>query len=81
MAPAPSSHRWPGEALTRVPYWVYQDEETYREELRRIFEGPVWILSSGRGLETKRRKFCDAKRRWLFVKGDRFRPTRWRCLY
>lgn len=32
---------WP-ETLTRVPYWVYQDEANYREELRRIFEGPVW---------------------------------------
>ena len=32
---------WPG-SLARVPYWVYQDEENYRAELRRIFEGPVW---------------------------------------
>ncbi|HLS84791.1 MAG TPA: aromatic ring-hydroxylating dioxygenase subunit alpha [Burkholderiales bacterium] len=32
---------WPA-SLTRVPYWVYQDEANYREELRRIFEGPVW---------------------------------------
>jgi anthranilate 1,2-dioxygenase large subunit/terephthalate 1,2-dioxygenase oxygenase component alpha subunit len=33
---------WPGDTLTRVPYWVYQDEGNYRAELRRIFEGPVW---------------------------------------
>src|SRR6266446_5677212 len=33
---------WPGAALTRVPYWVYQDEATYHAELRRIFEGPTW---------------------------------------
>jgi phenylpropionate dioxygenase-like ring-hydroxylating dioxygenase large terminal subunit len=33
---------WPGTELTRVPYWVYQDEATYRAELRRIFEGPTW---------------------------------------
>ncbi len=33
---------WPGEGLARVPYWVYQDEANYRDELRRIFEGPVW---------------------------------------
>ena len=33
---------WPGASLARVPYWVYQDEENYRAELRRIFEGPVW---------------------------------------
>ena len=28
--------------LTRVPYWVYQDEDNYRSEQRRIFEGPAW---------------------------------------
>jgi len=33
---------WPGAGLTRVPYWVYQDDATYRAELRRIFEGPTW---------------------------------------
>ena len=33
---------WPEVTLARVPYWVYQDEGTYRAELRRIFEGPVW---------------------------------------
>src|SRR5262249_22375279 len=32
----------PSSALTRVPYWVYQDEANYRAELRRIFEGPAW---------------------------------------
>jgi anthranilate 1,2-dioxygenase large subunit/terephthalate 1,2-dioxygenase oxygenase component alpha subunit len=39
----PDSERaWPGPALTRVPYWLYQDDANYRDELRRIFEGPVW---------------------------------------
>ena len=33
---------WPAEGATRVPYWVYQDEEVYREEQRRIFRGPTW---------------------------------------
>ena len=37
-----SRHEWPGASLARVPYWVYQDEDNYRAELRRIFEGPVW---------------------------------------
>ena len=40
-APGPR-HEWPGASLARVPYWVYQDEDNYRAELRRIFEGPVW---------------------------------------
>jgi phenylpropionate dioxygenase-like ring-hydroxylating dioxygenase large terminal subunit len=33
---------WPSEGATRVPYWVYQDEDLYREEQRRIFHGPAW---------------------------------------
>jgi anthranilate 1,2-dioxygenase large subunit/terephthalate 1,2-dioxygenase oxygenase component alpha subunit len=33
---------WPSEGVTRVPYWVYQDEEVYREEQERIFRGPTW---------------------------------------
>jgi len=33
---------WPAEGATRVPYWVYQDEDIYREEQRRIFLGPAW---------------------------------------
>jgi phenylpropionate dioxygenase-like ring-hydroxylating dioxygenase large terminal subunit len=33
---------WPAEGVTRVPYWVYQDEEIYREEQERIFRGPTW---------------------------------------
>jgi phenylpropionate dioxygenase-like ring-hydroxylating dioxygenase large terminal subunit len=35
-------HEWPAEGATRVPYWVYQDEDIYREEQRRIFHGPTW---------------------------------------
>lgn len=32
---------WP-DTLTRVPYWVYQDAQTFANEQQRIFEGPVW---------------------------------------
>ncbi len=35
-------HEWPGASLARVPYWLYQDEDNSRRELRRIFEGPTW---------------------------------------
>jgi len=42
MTVSASPRAWPVESLARVPYWVYQDEDTYRAELRRIFEGPVW---------------------------------------
>jgi phenylpropionate dioxygenase-like ring-hydroxylating dioxygenase large terminal subunit len=33
---------WPAEGATRVPYWVYQDPDVYREELERIWLGPTW---------------------------------------
>ncbi len=35
-------HRWPPEALGRVPYWVYRDPEVYALEQTRIFSGPYW---------------------------------------
>src|ERR1700721_4003846 len=33
---------WPAEGLTRVPYRVFQTEESYRAEQQRIFHGPAW---------------------------------------
>ena len=33
---------WPAEGVTRVPYWVYQDQDIYEEEQARIFRGPTW---------------------------------------
>ena len=32
---------WPA-GLTRVPYWVYRDADTARDEQTRLFEGPAW---------------------------------------
>ena len=34
---------WPAEGLTRVPYRVFQTEESYRTEQQRIFHGPCWL--------------------------------------
>jgi phenylpropionate dioxygenase-like ring-hydroxylating dioxygenase large terminal subunit len=42
MSMLDAKRTWPGDTLTRVPYWVYEDDANYRDELRRIFEGPVW---------------------------------------
>jgi anthranilate 1,2-dioxygenase large subunit/terephthalate 1,2-dioxygenase oxygenase component alpha subunit len=42
MSMLDTKRAWPGDTLTRVPYWVYEDETNYRDELRRIFEGPTW---------------------------------------
>ena len=39
---AVGSRAWPEAGLTRVPYWVYQDEAWLGEEQRRLFEGPAW---------------------------------------
>jgi anthranilate 1,2-dioxygenase large subunit len=33
---------WPGDGMTRVPYWVFQDRNIYAAEQRRIFQGPSW---------------------------------------
>ena len=33
---------WPAEGATRVPYWVYQDEDLYRQEQHRIWQGATW---------------------------------------
>jgi len=36
------SRTWPAEGVTRVPYWVYQDEDIYRLEQERIWRGDTW---------------------------------------
>ncbi|MEA2820116.1 MAG: anthranilate 1,2-dioxygenase large subunit [Bradyrhizobium sp.] len=33
---------WPGDGLTRVPYWIFQDRDIYAVEQKRIFQGPTW---------------------------------------
>jgi anthranilate 1,2-dioxygenase large subunit/terephthalate 1,2-dioxygenase oxygenase component alpha subunit len=36
------SRVWPLEGVTRIPYWIYQDENIYRREQERIFRGATW---------------------------------------
>jgi anthranilate 1,2-dioxygenase large subunit len=33
---------WPTDGLTRIPYWVFQREDIYAQEQRRLFQGPYW---------------------------------------
>ncbi len=33
---------WPGDDLTRIPDWVYTDQEVYEREVERIFHGRTW---------------------------------------
>ena len=37
-----SVRQWPGEGLTRVPYWIYSDPDLYTQEQERIFRGNTW---------------------------------------
>jgi anthranilate 1,2-dioxygenase large subunit/terephthalate 1,2-dioxygenase oxygenase component alpha subunit len=37
-----SVRQWPGEGLTRVPYWIYSDQDLYAQEQERIFQGNTW---------------------------------------
>ena len=41
MSLDPPVRVWPL-GLTRVPYWVYRDQEVARDEQARLFEGPAW---------------------------------------
>jgi len=34
--------QWPADALTRIPYWVYQSPDIYALEQQRVYEGPLW---------------------------------------
>jgi len=49
---------WPSEGLTRVPYWIYQDENVYAREQERIYRGATWNFL---GLEAELRDVGDFK--------------------
>jgi anthranilate 1,2-dioxygenase large subunit len=49
---------WRTTDYTRVPYWLFTDEEVYRIEQERIFKGPVWNFV---GLEAELPKPGDFK--------------------
>jgi anthranilate 1,2-dioxygenase large subunit len=39
-----SSNIWPTSDYSRVPYFLYHDQEVYEAERDRIFRGPVWLF-------------------------------------
>jgi anthranilate 1,2-dioxygenase large subunit len=41
LPPLPELPAWP-DGLTRVPYWVFQRDDVYAAEQRRLFRGPHW---------------------------------------
>jgi phenylpropionate dioxygenase-like ring-hydroxylating dioxygenase large terminal subunit len=42
MSATSQSRVWPAEGITRVPYWVYQDEDIYAREQERVYRGATW---------------------------------------
>ena len=42
--------RWPEDALSATPYWIYTDQQVYRRELDLIWYGPHWLYC---GLEVE----------------------------
>lgn len=42
MAPSAEDRRWSEEGYSRVPYWLYTDQDIYDREQRLIFQGPFW---------------------------------------
>jgi len=37
-----AEQKWPEGDVTRIPYWLYQDQEVYDREQEKLFLGPVW---------------------------------------
>ncbi len=42
VATVTKQYVWPSEGLTRVPDWVYTDDNIYRREVEKIFHGRTW---------------------------------------
>ena len=62
MSTEQQTRAWPVERLTRVPYWVYQDEAIYRQEQEKIFRGNTWSFL---GLEAELPNAGDFKTNFL----------------
>lgn len=53
---------WPRTDYSRVPYWLYHDDEVYALEMERIFRGPVWSYLA---LEAEVPKPGDFRTTWI----------------
>jgi anthranilate 1,2-dioxygenase large subunit len=54
--------RWPEGGFTRVPAWIYSDEDIYRKELLTFFAGDTWNFV---GLECEIPEVGSFKRTWI----------------
>lgn len=62
MATQPDIRKWPDEGLSRIPDWIYTDEEIYQREVDRIFHGPTWSYV---GLEAEIPNTGDYRRSYV----------------
>jgi anthranilate 1,2-dioxygenase large subunit len=53
---------WPRNDYSRVPFWLYHDEDVYALEMERIFRGPVWNYLA---LEAELPKPGDFRTVWI----------------
>ncbi|WP_244179385.1 aromatic ring-hydroxylating oxygenase subunit alpha [Paraburkholderia aspalathi] len=53
---------WPEGGITRVPAWIYSDEEIFRKELTTFFSGDTWSFV---GLECEIPDVGSFKRAWM----------------
>ena len=54
--------QWRDPGTSRVPYWIYSDEQIYRREQERIFNGPHWCYVA---LAAEIPNAGDFKRSWV----------------
>lgn len=54
--------QWRRDDYSRVPYWLYHDEDLYRLEMERIFRGACWSFI---GLEAEIPKSGDFRTTWV----------------
>jgi anthranilate 1,2-dioxygenase large subunit len=58
----PVKRNWPEGGFTRVPAWIYSDEDNFRKELSTFFSGNTWSFV---GLECEIPEVGSFKRVWM----------------
>jgi anthranilate 1,2-dioxygenase large subunit len=56
------SRKWPEEGFTRIPYWVYTDQEVFDREMELLFWGKNWSFV---GFSSEIPQVGDYKRTWV----------------
>ena len=53
---------WPTQDYSRIPFWLYHDDQVYALEMERIFRGPVWCYLA---LEAELPNSGDFRTTWV----------------